>query len=101
MLRAIAPRYVTRGGTSEAVLYAVGLEKHGEKQKEKLFKRGLDGIAFIDTLTFTLSEDVFVPDTEMPEPEVIANNISAFLYSIFGFGLVASVTASTVIKSAS
>lgn len=84
-----SPPLCNTGGTSEAVLYAIGLKNRNQQQKEKLFKRALDGIAFIDTLTFTLSEDVFIPDTEMPEPEVIANNISAFLYSIFGFGLVA------------
>ena len=84
-----SPPLCNTGGTSEAVLYAIGLKNRNQQQKEKLFKRALDGIAFIDTLTFTLSEDVFVPDTEMPEPEVIANNISAFLCSIFGFGLVA------------
>ena len=75
------------GGISEATYYNVGIQTHQDKNRKKLFKKATDGVAFIDTLSFTLHEDVFVPANDLPLPDVIAEQISQFLFDIFGYGL--------------
>ena len=83
----VNPPSSNTGGISQATYYSVGIQTHEGRNRKKLFKMATDGIAFIDTLSFTMHEDVFVPANELPLPDVIAEQISQFLFDIFGYGL--------------
>ena len=55
--------------------------------KEVLLKRGKSTAAFIDTLTISFSEPVFIRPDQLGTEEEIAANASADFAEIFGFGL--------------
>lgn len=57
------------------------------KVVEVPLKVGVGTAAVIDTLTLTMSEDVFIRPDQLGTEEEIACNISAELQGIFGFGL--------------
>ena len=59
----------------------------GGKLKEVPLKRGVSTAAFIDTLTFTVVEDVFVRPDQLGTEEEIIGNVSAELEEIMGYGL--------------
>lgn len=79
-----APASNTGGLTSEAYSHFVVADG---KIKEIPLKRGLATAAFVDTLTFTVTEDVFVRPDQLGTDEEVAANISAELEEIMGYGL--------------
>ena len=80
------PASNTGGLVSEAYLTMVMVNG---KPKEVLLKKGSSTAAFIDTLTISMSEDVFVRPDQLGTDEEIACNASADLAEIMGFGLFA------------
>lgn len=74
------------GGQAKSEGYTVLVSVNGEI-KEVLLKRGKTTAAFIDTLTVSFSESVFVRPDQLGTEEEIAANASADLAEIFGFGL--------------
>ncbi|MFV2028588.1 replication initiation factor domain-containing protein [Neisseria sp. S1] len=78
------PASNTGGLVSEA--YQTVVMVNG-KAKEILLKKGSSSAAFIDTLTITMSEDVFVRPDQLGTDEEIAANASAEIQEIMGFGL--------------
>lgn len=81
-----APASNTGGLVSEAHSHFVMVDG---KLKEIPLKRGRSTAAFIDTLTFTVKEDVFLRPDQLGTEEEIACNVSADLADIMGFGLFA------------
>ncbi|MCP1661305.1 replication initiation factor domain-containing protein [Neisseria perflava] len=78
------PTSNTGGLVSEAYsTYVVA----GGKLKEVPLKRGVSTAAFVDTLTFTVHEDVFVRPDQLGTEEEITANVSAELEEIMGYGL--------------
>ncbi|MCQ9327741.1 replication initiation factor domain-containing protein [Neisseria dentiae] len=74
------------GGQAKSEGYTVLVSVNGEI-KEVLLKRGKSTAAFIDTLTVSFPESVFVRDDQLGTEEEIAANASAEIAEIFGFGL--------------
>lgn len=79
-----APASNTGGLVSEVYSHFVLADG---KLKEIPLKRGLSTAAFIDTLTFTVTEDVFIRPDQLGTEEEMACNISADLTEIMGYGL--------------
>ena len=82
----IAPASNTGGLVSEAYSHFVMADG---KLKEIPLKRGQSTSAFIDTLTFTVKEDVFIRPDQLGTEDEIACNISADMAEIMGYGLFA------------
>ena len=80
----VPPTSNTGGLVSEA--YTTMVMVNG-KVKEVLLKKGSSGVGFIDTLTISMSEDVFVRPDQLGTDEEIACNVSSDLAEIMGFGL--------------
>lgn len=80
------PASNTGGLVSEAYSHFVMADG---KLKEIPLKRGRSTAAFIDTLTFTVKEDVFIRPDQLGTEEEIACNVSADLAEIMGYGLFA------------
>lgn len=81
-----APASNTGGLVSEAYSHFVMADG---KLKEIPLKRGQSTAAFIDTLTFTVTEDVFIRPYQLGTEDEIACNISADMAEIMGYGLFA------------
>ncbi|QRQ82535.1 replication initiation factor domain-containing protein [Paralysiella testudinis] len=82
---AYAPASNTGRLASEA--YSHTLVMADGKLVEIPLKKGSGTAAFIDTLTFTVTEDVFIRPDQIGTEEEIAANISAELLEIMGYGL--------------